>query len=58
MPLLTELFAFLRCGNYKDFAPTELLIAPLKARPRATVFQQSTKMRIRGQLVPVANALC
>ena len=27
MPLLTELFAFICCRSYKDFAPTELVIA-------------------------------
>jgi hypothetical protein len=40
MPLLTELI-LLGCRNYKDFAPTELVIAPLKQRPSNGTFFNS-----------------
>ena len=43
MPLLTELFAF-RSSNYKDFAPTELVIlsAETGGKTRFTFFNSSS----------------
>jgi hypothetical protein len=55
MPLLTELIVFLRYRYYKDWAPTEWVLASAESSPQANhVFHQSAFLTVQIEL---GNAL-